>query len=86
MNTVPALGPALDFVAFDPKFLASPSLFEKAINCGIINGRLFIVTSRIKVLLEQTVIHDVLKDIEYTNKCDDPAFREFRYYRPSLSA
>lgn len=44
------------------------------------------MTSRIQVLLEQTVIHDVVNDIKYTKDCDDPAFRDFIFYRPSLSA
>ena len=84
-NEILESGPPLDFVAFDPKFLTSKTLFEKAINCGIINGRLFTVTSRTQVHLEQSTIHDVVRDIEYSIECDDPAFRDFAFYRSSMS-
>ena len=77
-------GPSLNFIAFDPKFLASRALFQKALNCGILNGALFPVTSRVQISLEKIIINDQVNAVEYTSGCDDPGFRKYDLYRPSI--
>lgn len=72
-------------MVFDRKFLASKELFEKALDCGVIVGNLFNPVGRTQLSLEQINVNDKVKDIDYSDNCSDPAFRNYITYRFTLS-
>ena len=69
------------FLVFDRKFLHNPTLFQKAINCGIIIGGLFPANARNQLILEQININDDVFAIEYSEQCNLKAFRHYTTYR-----
>ena len=76
----------MGFLVFDPKFLEE-GLFERAFNCGIINGDLFSAYSNSQLSLEQIEINDEVSAIDYSRyreACQLPAFRNYITYRPLI--
>jgi hypothetical protein len=62
-------------------------LVNDAYNCGIMRARLFSAPIESQIALEQVIINDKVKAIDYSDFssiCDRPEFRHYSTYRQSL--